>query len=90
MATGTIEAGGNVKFLLGSQTGLEKYFTGQSKAQNGAFYMTEDTHRLYIGTKTGSIVPVNEGVMTVETIGSLPKTDFNAGELYYVKEVNIL
>lgn len=91
---GSINAGSNVKFLLGSQDALKKYInagTGHVQAENGTFYLTQDTHRLYVGNKDGYAVPVNEGVSTVATIEDLKKiTDPNPGEFYYVSGANIL
>lgn len=60
-------------------------------AIEGAFYLTSDTHRLYIGraitvnnnTKVVP-VPVNEGIETVSSISALP-ANANQGEFYYIK-----
>ena len=68
MANGTISAGKNIQFLLGTQANLEKYISGSSTAAEGTFYLTNDTHRLYVGTSLGTAVPVNEGVITVLNI----------------------
>lgn len=90
MAIGNITAGSQVKFLLGSQSNLEKYISGQSSPQEGAFYLTNDTHRLYVGYQ-GKVLPVNEGVTTVSTIDDLKKvTNPHPGEFYYVSNGNIL
>jgi len=64
----------NIKFLSGTQTDLNKYFLGSGDlksgtAVEGAFYLTLDTHRLYIGRKIDDNgvtkvipIPVNEGI----------------------------
>jgi hypothetical protein len=92
MAAGTINPGGNIKFLLGTQDSLENYIVGKNGAiaENGAFYLTNDTHRLYVGTSDGKAVPVNEGVITVQDVGNLPTTNVHAGEFYYATNQNIL
>lgn len=59
-------------------------------ALEGAFYLTSDTHRLYIGraitvsSATKIVpVPVNEGIETVASISALP-SNANQGEFYYI------
>ena len=91
----------NVGFKLGPQSAMD-VLLGQKTAANaieGSFYLTSDTHRLYIGCDDGSIQPVNEGIITVTNIEDLPDTRSNptayAGRFYYVtgtaqKPINIL
>ena len=90
MALGKIEAGKNVKFLLGTQDNLEGYISGSKQAEHGAFYLTDDTHRLYVGTKDKKVVPVNEGVIKVDSVDKLPSTNVHPGEFYYAEAENIL
>lgn len=96
MANGTIAAGKNIQFLLGTQANLEKYIKGPSaadgaRAAEGSFYLTNDTHRLYVGTASGTAVPVNEGVITVADLTTLQNiTNPHAGEFYYVTAANVL
>lgn len=90
MANGTISAGKNIQFLLGTQANLEKYISGSSTAAEGTFYLTNDTHRLYVGTSLGTAVPVNEGVITVPNLDALQNVSAHPGEFYYVKAGNIL
>ena len=90
MANGTISAGKNIQFLLGTQANLEKYISGSSTAAEGTFYLTNDTHRLYVGTSAGTAVPVNEGVITVSNIDALQHVSAHPGEFYYVTTGNIL
>lgn len=82
----------NIRFLLGSQSNLEKYISGTDKsAIPGAFYLTEDTHRLYIGTNDKIVVPVNEGVTTVDSVAALANiSNPHVGEFYYATAENIL
>lgn len=86
----TIDAGSNVCFLLGTQEKLNTMMTGKS-GTNGTFYLTSDTHRLYVGTSDGSVQPVNEGVTTVKNLTALQGLQKpNAGEFYYLTDENIL
>ena len=68
--------------------GLENVLMGLSTYTDGCFYLTEDTHRLYVGQGT-ALVPVNEGVITVANIASLPATGIT-GSFYYATAENIL
>lgn len=90
MASGNISAGKNIQFLLGTQANLEKYISGSSTAIEGTFYLTNDTHRLYVGTSLGTAAPVNEGVITVSNLDALQNVSAHPGEFYYVKAGNIL
>lgn len=90
--TTDITDGSQVKFLLGTQADLEPYIKGTTKAANGTFYLTNDSHRLYVGNKEGKVVPVNEGVTTVDNLTLLQSTYATAhpGEFFYVTDGNIL
>ena len=86
----------NVKFLNGLQRNVNDLITNGG-ATKGAFYLTSDTHRLYIGqednTRNNIVipVPVNEGVTTVANVNalsSLPTTE--TGAFYYATQENIL
>ena len=84
----------NVLFKQGTQASLDTIRTNKT-AIEGSFYLTNDTHRLYIGRANGDAVPVNEGVNTVATLDDLPNvTSQNApsyvGQFYYVTGSNIL
>lgn len=92
-----------VRFLQGSQADLNKLFVGgenAGKAVEGAFYLTTDSHRLYVGRKDTSIsgdnvfpVQVSPGVSVVADAGSLPSTaaaEAASGDLYYIEDSNIL
>lgn len=84
--------GKNVLFLQGTQTNLNALMQNGG-AQEGAFYLTNDTHRLYIGRTVSGVtkpVAVNEGVVTVESVDKLPTSGVNVGEFYYVTAGNIL
>lgn len=100
-------ANDNVLFLQGTQADLNKYLprSNDSKrgtAIEGAFYLTTDTHRLYVGRKVsdndspdnGKVFPeeVSNGISVVQSAGSLPSAALEAhdGDLYYIKDGNIL
>jgi hypothetical protein len=88
-----------LKFLSGLQSNLNTLIANGG-ATEGAFYLTTDTHRLYIGrtiTADGGTsvsktipIPVNEGITTVANVNALYSTSANVGEFYYVEEDNIL
>lgn len=86
----------NVGFKLGLQKDLDTLLSAGTNAgaAHGSFYLTSDTHRLYIGNSDGSLSAVNEGVTTVATLGQLPNTKDNplayVGRFYYVTGSNIL
>lgn len=91
----------NVMFKRGAQSDLAKYLsTGSSQAIDGAFYLTSDTNRLYVGKDLGNgnikAVPVNQGVITVADISYLPGGANNrneraeAGYFYYATLENVL
>lgn len=86
----------NVKFLNGLQSNVNTLITNGG-AVKGAFYLTSDTHRLYIGqeddTRSNIIVPVpvNEGVLTVASVSALPSPNTaEQGAFYYATAENIL
>lgn len=88
-------------FTSGLQADLNTLITNGG-ASEGTFYLTTDTHRLYIGREvtadtqaTGTFttktipIPVNEGIQTVTNLSDLPSAA-NPGEFYYVTGSNIL
>jgi len=83
----------NVGFKLGTQIAVDNIIKNKTAVTVGSFYLTSDTHRLYIGESDG-LHPVNEGVISVEKIENLPNVTGNedayAGRFYYIKEDNIL
>ena len=92
----------NVGFKLGTQAKVDELLkTPGTAVIEGSFYLTNDTHRLYIGQKANSsdanaqLFAVNEGVITVATISDLPNVSEDngsvyAGRFYYVTAGNIL
>ena len=71
-----------LRFLRGLEAQLP------TSAQDGAFYLTTDTHRLFVG-QGEELVAVNEGVITVASIAALPETAI-PGSFYYATAENIL
>ncbi len=92
----------NVGFKLGTQAKVDALLkTPGTSVVEGSFYLTSDTHRLYIGQKAtasdtnAQLFPVNEGVITVANISDLPNVSESdksvyAGRFYYVTNGNIL
>ena len=87
-----------VKFLSGTQEHLTPYIKGTTQAEEGAFYLTTDTQKLYVGRKNTTdnkvyAVQVSRGVTFVATSGDLPAAsanDIEEGELYYITNSNVL
>ena len=77
--------GANLGFTLGLESALASITT----AVDGLFYLTSDTHRLFIGDKDGHLSPVNQGVISVDNVASLPTTG-EQGQFYYAEAENIL
>lgn len=86
----------NVLFKQGSQNTLNtlRLNSDKSKRIPGAFYLTNDSHRLYIclDNTNHDIVPVNEGITTVKYLSDLPQPSSDnekkllAGQFYYVEK----
>lgn len=86
----TIAENSQIKFLHGLQNALDAKRQAKTGA-SGTFYLTNDTHRLYVGLSDGSITPVNEGITTYANVGTLPTaTALNAGQFAYITEDSIL
>nr|DAG21701.1 MAG TPA: hypothetical protein [Caudoviricetes sp.] len=64
-----------VIFKLGPQTRIP----ANGKAVNGTFYLTSDTHRLYIG-QGNNAVPINAGVTFCDNFDELVKTTKDESE----------
>lgn len=74
-----------LRFLSGLQTTLEAMTTSEV----GTFYLTSDTHRLYIG-EGGKPVAVNQGIKEIANTNDLPAAKENAGQFCYITDDNIL
>ena len=75
----------NLQFLRGLQADLNKI----TSAQDGAFYLTTDTNRLYVGQGT-ELVELNKSVITVNSFSNLPSSNIEEGQFYYVSDINVL
>ena len=73
----------NVLFKRGLQANLP-----ESNIIDGAFYLTTDTNRLYIGNKT-ELVELNKSITVVESVSDLPKTGVEVGQFYYIAGENL-
>lgn len=74
-----------VGFLTGAQSSIDTMLSkgANAGAKHGYFYLTKDSHRLYIGNSDGSISAVNEGVQTVTYLGDLPNLQTPADKVAY-------
>lgn len=84
----------SIRFLNGTQAAVNGLITNGG-AREGAFYLANDTQRLYIGTVVqGDKVipkPVNQGVITVDTKENLPTANADlSGQFYYITTGTIL
>lgn len=76
----------NVTFQRGSQAKLNDIkakAAGAPSIVDGSFYLTEDTHRLYVG-QGNELVELNKSITTVNTVADLPTTGVEVGQFYYV------
>lgn len=74
-----------VGFLTGTQSSIDTMLSkgANAGAKHGYFYLTKDSHRLYIGNSDGSISAINEGVQTVTYLGDLPALQTAADKVAY-------
>lgn len=84
-----------ILFLQGTQAKLD----AMTSSTVGAFYLTNDTHRLYLGmSATAAPVPVNQGVTFLANENALPNMNGAsdeqkknvAGQFYFLTDKNIL
>lgn len=84
-----LKQGLGIGFKCGKQEFLAPYIKGDSVAVDGTFYLTTDTHRLYVGDN-GKAVPVNQGILSVANTTALGNIDGEPGQFYYIENSNIL
>lgn len=73
-----------VKFLKGQSSQLP----AKNAATAGAFYLTDDTHRLYIGDDDGYLQELNQSITTIPNIEELYKlttAKVSDGQFYYIE-----
>ena len=92
-----------IRFLSGSQAALNTMMENGTAAE-GTFYLTNDTHKLYVGRKKtadGKVYPeqVSRGVTVVGNSDELPTPNpttpavegaIEEGELFYITDSNVL
>lgn len=77
----------NVQFLKGTQSKLNSLTSYEA----GAFYLTEDSDRLYYAQSSNELVYLNKNIITVNNIQALPPiADAYVGDVYYAVEENVL
>lgn len=74
----------NVMFKRGLSTALP-----WNNAQDGAFYLTSDTNRLYVGNGT-TLAELNRYVKTVQTVNDLSNLNAHENDFAYILDKNIL
>ena len=74
----------NVSFKRGAQGSLPT-----SNFTEGAFYLTNDTDRLYFAQSSSELVLLNQTVQIVNAVADLPKTA-EINDFFYCKTENIL
>lgn len=90
--TTSVSLKANVMFKRGTQSS----FNNLSTYQDGCFYLTTDSHRLYIGTGNNKADLVSQSVITYDNWAAIealsnssPGLSFE-GQFYYAKAENIL
>lgn len=61
-----------------------------SGATDGAFYLTTDTHRLYVGNSSGTCDLLSQAVVTVANVAALSTYPKVEGQFYYAISENVL
>ena len=93
----TASPNANVMFKRGTQSS----FNNLSTYQDGCFYLTTDSHRLYIGTGSNKADLVSQSVITypnwasIEALSNKSSSNYapglcSEGQFYYAKAENIL
>ena len=85
----------NLLFKRGLHDNLMALKNQSGGIVDGAFYLTEDTHRLYAGIDAGSgtqLVDLNQYILIVNRVADLsdPANRVEPGDFAYIKEGNIL
>ena len=77
----------NVKFLRGEQSRLNNL----TSFNEGAFYLTSDTDRLYFAQSNDKLVYLNKYIATVSDYTKLPLlANVSVGDFYYIADINAL
>lgn len=86
----TINVDSLIKFKHGTQNDLDTKIIANKAGESGTFYLTNDTHRLYVGLSDKTVVPVNEGIVTYDTLPGASENKNLAGQFAYIKNTGIL
>ena len=82
-----------VGFLRGKQSSINTLLAQSGdRFQAGAFYITEDSNRIYFAQSASNLQYLNKYITTVATPSDLPNnlTEDNIGDFYYITTGNIL
>ena len=101
MATTGPAPSGSVKANVMFKRGTQSSFNNLSTYQDGCFYLTTDSHRLYIGTGNNKADLVSQSVITypnwasIEALSNKSSSNYapglcSEGQFYYAKAENIL
>lgn len=77
----------NVFFTRGLHANLPT--SGTAAVVDGTFYLTTDTHRLYVAQGT-NLVELNKSITSVAAVSDLPTTGVAEGQFYYATTENVL
>lgn len=99
--TGPATAGVSIKANVMFKRGTQSSFNNLSTYQDGCFYLTTDSHRLYIGTGNNKADLVSQSVITypnwaaIEALSNSSSSSYapglcSEGQFYYAKAENIL
>lgn len=79
----------NVMFKRGTQAALNTLINGTGdRFVNGSFYLTSDTNRLYVAQSASNLVELNKSITVVPNVSSLPQSDVEVGQFYYISGTN--
>lgn len=80
----------NVHFKRGTQAALNTLMAGSgNRYEDGSFYLTTDTDRLYVAQSATELVELNKSITVVSSIAQLPTTGVEVGQFYYVSGTNL-
>lgn len=80
----------NVSFKKGLSTALQTIRNNKT-AVPGAFYLTTDTNRLYVGKDDNTLADLNKYILTVPTLAAAQQQqNLEAGDFVYIEADNIL
>lgn len=80
----------NVYFKRGTQAALNTLINGTgNRFEDGSFYLTTDTDRLYVAQSASELVELNKSITVVPSTSQLPTTGVEVGQFYYVSGTNL-